>query len=111
AAGARGRLRRLRVAIAASAALALVVGLTVLPGTPSADAVDQWGYPTWSEVEAARGNVAAKDQQIQQIRGLIAQLESAAVNAQAEADQRAAEAIEAQRVYDEAVAVAQRLQE
>lgn len=111
ASGVRSRARRFRIAVAASATVAIVASLTVLPGTPSADAVDQYGYPTWSEVEAARGNVSAKDQQIEQIRGLIAQLESAAVNAQAEADQRAAEAIEAQRAYDEAVAVAQRLQE
>ncbi|WP_405218487.1 peptidoglycan DD-metalloendopeptidase family protein [Agrococcus sp. Ld7] len=109
--GARSRARRFRVAIAASAAVAIVGSLAVFPGAPSAVAVDQYGYPTWSEVEAARGNVSAKNQQIEQIRGLIAQLESAAVNAQTEADQRAAEAIEAQRAYDEAVAVAQRLQE
>lgn len=109
--GVRTSMRRLRIAIAASAAVATVVSLTVLPGAPSADAVDEYGYPTWSEVEAARGNVSSKNQQIEQIRGLIAQLEGAVVDAQAEADQRAAEAIEAQRAYDEAVAVAQRLQE
>ena len=109
--GVRARRRPLRVALAATAALATVVGMTVVPGASTAQAVDQYGFPTWSEVEAARGNVAAKDQQISEIRGLIAQLEDAAISAQAEADQRAAEAIEAQRVYDEAVAVAQRLQD
>lgn len=92
------------------AVVALVAALFV-PGAPSARAEDQYGYPTWAEVEAARGNVAAKDQQIQQIRGLIASLESAAVEAQAVSDQRAAEAVETQRRYDEAVAVAERLQD
>ncbi|WP_143143749.1 peptidoglycan DD-metalloendopeptidase family protein [Agrococcus sp. Marseille-P2731] len=107
----RSRARRLRIGIAASATVAIVVGLVVSPGTPRASAVDEYGYPTWSEVEAARGNVSAKNEQIGQIRTLIADLETAAANAQADSDQRAAEAIEAQRIYDEAVAVAARLQE
>ncbi len=105
------RWRRLRHALAASTAVAGMVLVIVVPGAPSADAVDDWGFPTWSEVEAARGNEAAKNQQIEQIRGLIAQLETDLQTAQALSDQRAAEAIEAQARYDEAVAVAQRLQE
>lgn len=105
------RWRRLRHALAASTAVAGMVLVIVVPGTPSADAVDDWGFPTWSEVEAARGNEAAKNQQIEQIRGLIAQLQTDLQTAQALSDQRAAEAIEAQSRYDEAVAVAQRLQE
>lgn len=104
-------LRALRHGLATTAAVASVVLVMVVPAAPRADAVDQWGYPTWAEVEAARGNVTAKNEQIQQIRSLISQLETEAANAQALSDQRAAEAIEAQRVYDEAVAVADRLQE
>lgn len=111
---AAARLRGFRRALVTGAAtLALVAGL-VVPGVPAAEAagaVDEYGFPTWAEVEAARGSVTAKNDQIRQIRALIAQLESDLVSAQDEADRRAAEAIEAQRVYDEAVAVAERLQE
>ena len=96
----RSRLRALRHGLATAAAVASLVLVMVVPGAPSANAEDQWGYPTWAEVEAARGNVTAKNAQIEQIRGLIAQLETEAVNAQALSDQKAAEAIEAQRVYD-----------
>lgn len=105
------RWRSLRFGIAATVAVGTLVAGVVTPGVPEAEAVDAWGYPTWSEVEAARGNVSAKNEQISQIRGLISQLESSLVEARAVADQRAAEAIEAQRVYDEAVAVADRLQQ
>lgn len=107
----RARWRGMRTGILATAAVAGLVATLVMPGVPQAQAEDQWGYPTWSEVEAARGNVDAKNQQIAEIRELIAQLESSLANARAEADRRAAEAIEAQRVYDEAVAVADRLQQ
>ncbi|SFS03930.1 Murein DD-endopeptidase MepM and murein hydrolase activator NlpD, contain LysM domain [Agrococcus baldri] len=105
------RGRRLRLGIAASLAVGAMLATLVTPGVPSAQAVDEYGFPTWAEVEAARGNVTAKNQQISDIRALIAQLETDAADAQALSDQRAAEAIEAQRVYDEAVAVAERLQE
>ncbi|WP_343918953.1 peptidoglycan DD-metalloendopeptidase family protein [Agrococcus citreus] len=101
----------MRHVLAASTAVAGMVLVILVPGTPSADAVDDWGFPTWSEVEAARGNEAAKNQQIEQIRGLIAQLQTDLESAQALSDQRAAEAIEAQARYDEAVAVAERLQQ
>lgn len=108
---ARSRWRRLRFGAAATVAAGAIVSTLIVPGVPQADAVDEYGFPTWAEVEAARGNVSAKNQQISEIRALISQLETDAVNAQALSDQRAAEAIEAQRVYDEAVAVAERLQE
>lgn len=106
--GARSRSRwsSLRFGMAATVAVGAMVATLIAPGVPRADAVDEYGFPTWAEVEAARGNVSAKNQQISEIRALISQLETDAVNAQALSDQRAAEAIEAQRVYDEAVAVA-----
>ena len=62
------RWRRLRRALATSAAVSGMVLVMVVPGTPSASAVDEYGFPTWAEVEAARGNEAAKGQQIEQIR-------------------------------------------
>lgn len=105
------RWRKLRTALAASTAVAGMVLVMVVPNAPAADAVDDWGFPTWAEVEAARGNEAAKNQQIQQIQGLIAQLETDLQSAQALSEQRAAEAIEAQTRYDDAVAVADRLQQ
>lgn len=105
------RRHRLRLGIAASVAVGALLATLVTPGVQQAEAADDWGFPTWAEVESSRGNVTAKNQQIEEIRGLIAQLESAAIAAQAESDRRAAEAIEAQRVYDEAAAVADRLQE
>ncbi|MGC5077387.1 peptidoglycan DD-metalloendopeptidase family protein [Agrococcus sp. DT81.2] len=107
------RGRGLRHALATSAAVAGMVLAMLVPGAPSASAgeVDEYGFPTWAEVEAARGDEAAKNQQIEQIRGLIAQLESDLANAQAVSEQKAAEAIAAQSSYDEQVAVADRLQE
>ncbi|GEK81126.1 M23 family metallopeptidase [Agrococcus baldri] len=105
------RWHRLRFGIAASVALGAMVATLVTPGVPQAEAVDEYGFPTWAEVEAARGNVTAKNQQINDIRALISRLETESANAQALSDQRAGEAIEAQRVYDEAVAVAERLQQ
>lgn len=108
ASSAGARLRR--IVATAAATLALVGGL-VVPGVPRAEAVDEYGFPTWAEVEAARSNAAAKDRQIDEIRGLIGRLQTELTNARALADQRAAEAVEAQRRYDEAVAVAERLQQ
>lgn len=108
--GARSRWSSLRFGMAATVAVGAMLATLIVPGVPQADAVDEYGFPTWAEVEAARGSVSAKNQQISEIRALIAQLETDAVDAQALSDQRAAEAIEAQRVYDEAVAVAERLQ-
>ncbi|QUW17740.1 peptidoglycan DD-metalloendopeptidase family protein [Agrococcus sp. Marseille-Q4369] len=110
---ARGRahLRGYRRAFATTVAVAALVVGFVVPVVPSAEAVDEYGFPTWAEVEQARGNEVAKNQQIADIRGLIGQLESELASARAFADQKAAEAIEAQRVYDEAVAVAERLQQ
>ena len=105
------RWRVLRRALATCAAVGGMVLVMVVPGTPGASAVDEYGFPTWAEVEAARGNEAAKGQQIEQIRGLIAQLETDLANAQAYSEQKAGEAIEAQTRYDEQVAVADRLQE
>ncbi|MCH1884078.1 M23 family metallopeptidase [Agrococcus sp. ARC_14] len=109
--GASARWRGLRLGVAATVAVGSIVASLIVPGIPQAEAVDEYGFPTWAEVEAARGNVNAKGEQINQIRALISQLETEAVNAQAESDRAAAAAIEAQRVYDEAVAVAERLQQ
>lgn len=105
------RWHSLHSRIAATVAIGAMLATLVAPGAPQAQAADEYGFPTWAEVEAARGNVDAKNQQIGEIRALIAQLESDAANAQALSDQRAAEAIEAQRVYDEAVAAAEGLQQ
>ncbi|ERG64010.1 hypothetical protein L332_06010 [Agrococcus pavilionensis RW1] len=103
--------RDARRAIATTLAVAALVVGFVVPGAPSAEAVDEYGFPTWAEVEQARGNEAAKNQQIADIRALIGQLESDLASARALADQKATEAIEAQGVYDQAVAVADRLQQ
>jgi murein DD-endopeptidase MepM/ murein hydrolase activator NlpD len=108
---ARSRWRSLQFGAAATVAIGALIATLITPGAPQAEAVDEYGFPTWAEVEAARGNVSAKDQQISEIRALISQLESDADTAQSLADQRAAEAIEVQRVYDEAVAAAERLQQ
>lgn len=107
----RSRWRNLRFVITAIVTVGAMSATLIAPGVPQAEAVDEYGFPTWAEVEAARGNVSAKDQQVREIRALIAQLETDAASAQALADERAAAAIEAQRVYDEAVAVADRLQQ
>lgn len=86
----RARLSQLRhsrtyLAIVVIAIAGLVSGVVV---TQSASATD---YPSWADVENARGNEAAKTAQIAQIQGLIAQLQAETEAAIAEATKKGEE--------------------
>ncbi|PPH39069.1 cell wall-binding protein [Rathayibacter sp. AY1E3] len=90
------RLGRLRGAALASAVVALVAGLLV--ATP-AQAVE---YPSWADVEAAKGDTAAAAAQVDRITSLIGDLQSEVASAQQLAQQRGDEHFAAQQAFDEA---------
>ncbi|AWR20740.1 MULTISPECIES: M23 family metallopeptidase [Aurantimicrobium] len=79
------RNSRTYLAIAVIAIAGLVSGVVV---SQSASATD---YPSWADVENARGNEAAKTAQIAQIQGLIAQLQAETEAAIAEATKKGEE--------------------
>jgi murein DD-endopeptidase MepM/ murein hydrolase activator NlpD len=79
------RNSRTYLAIAVIAIAGLISGVVV---TQSASAVD---YPSWADVENARGNEAAKTAQIAQIQGLIATLQAETEAAIAEATKKGEE--------------------
>lgn len=69
-----GRDRRAsRLAVATGASLALVLTTLVAPSAASAA-----GYPTWAQVEAAKGNAAATQAQVDLIDASLDSLEKAA---------------------------------
>lgn len=76
------RNSRTYLAIAVIAIAGLISGVVV---SQSASATD---YPSWADVENARGNEAAKTAQIAQIQGLIAQLQAETEAAIAEATKK-----------------------
>lgn len=78
----------------ASAVLALVSGLLV--ATP-AQAID---YPTWADVEAAKGDTAAAAAQVDRITSLISDLQTQVAAAQQLAQQRGDEHFAAQQAFD-----------
>jgi murein DD-endopeptidase MepM/ murein hydrolase activator NlpD len=67
-------------------------------------------YPSWSEVEQARGNEQAKQTEIRRITGLIDTLATAAADAEAIATQRSADYQQALDVLDTATGEAEALQ-
>ncbi|PYY65815.1 MULTISPECIES: M23 family metallopeptidase [unclassified Curtobacterium] len=71
---------RLRLAVT-GLALAGLVG-TVIADAPAAQAVT---YPTWDEVESARGKESAKQGQITEIKGIISDLNAKVAAAEAKA--------------------------
>ena len=79
------RNSRTYLAIAVIAIAGLISGVVV---SQSASATD---YPSWADVENARGNEAAKTAQIAQIQGLIAQLQAQTEAAIAEATKKGEE--------------------
>ncbi|MBF4463133.1 MULTISPECIES: M23 family metallopeptidase [unclassified Rathayibacter] len=90
------RLARLRSAALGSAVVALLAGLLV---ASPAHAVD---YPSWDDVEAAKGNTAAAADQVEKITSLVQNLQSEVAAAQQLAQQRGAEYFAAQQAFDEA---------
>lgn len=95
--GAQLRLRRL---FAMVGVLSLLIAGTVVG--QSADAAFATSYPSWSDVQAARNSVAAKEAEIKRLDSLLASLESAVTSAQALAIQKGDEYQAAQQKADEA---------
>lgn len=90
------RLGRLRTTALLSAAVALVAGLLV---ASPAQAVE---YPTWEDVEAAKGDTAAAAAQVENITSLIADLQTEVASAQQLAQQRGEEYFAALDAFDTA---------
>lgn len=104
------RASRLAITVAAAAVIGLFAS-TAVPASVQAQETDEYGYPTWGEVERARGNEATKEQQIKEIRELINTLEEEAEEAARVAEQRMLEAQQAEELYLDAMANAELLQE
>jgi murein DD-endopeptidase MepM/ murein hydrolase activator NlpD len=90
------------------AALLTAIGLLLGVGIPSAQAAEE--YPTWSEVQAARGNEQATVDQVTRITSLIDGLASEVEEANAVALQRADEHQAAIDAVDEATGKLEALQ-
>ena len=88
------RLGRLRSTALASAALALVAGLLVATPAQAAE------YPTWADVEAAKGDTQAAAAQVENITSLIAGLQDEVAAAQELAQKRGEEYFTAQEAFD-----------
>ncbi len=86
------------------------IGLLAGPTVVSAPVQAAEDYPSWSEVEQARGNEQAKQAEITRITGLIDSLATAATDANAVAATRSSEYEEAVDVLDTATGKAERLQ-
>lgn len=99
--------QRHRALIAGGAVLALVLMAPIVQPTSQAAAVE---YPSWSEVEQARQDEAAKQAQIAQIAALIADLDRLVEEGQRLQERRAAAYEKAQGALDEATFDAGRLQ-
>ena len=102
------RAPRARRALAIAATLAVLVTGTILGQTAeSAWAKD---YPSWSDVQAARNNVAAKEAELRRLDGLLAGLAVDVTTTQAIAVQKGNEFSAAQQKYDEGVLKSNELQ-
>ncbi|MGW4929868.1 M23 family metallopeptidase [Agromyces sp. NPDC004153] len=99
----RHRVRHVMAGI--SIAAFALVGAIAVPASAQAAA-----YPTWDELQAAKANTAAGAAAVQQITGLIAQLETNVQVTRAEAELRTDELIVAQQKFDDAVARADQIQ-
>lgn len=71
-------------------------------GGPLLPAFGEAGYPSWDDVQRARGNEAAKSGEITRIEGLIRGLEQRVASANALAEQRAGEYLVAVEEYENA---------
>jgi len=87
-----------RRAVAVLSALALVAGL----GLASSPAAPAWAatYPSWDDVQAARGNQAAKEAEITNLEQLLAQMQADLEAKRQEAVDRGDELADAQLAYD-----------
>ncbi|MFB9641542.1 M23 family metallopeptidase [Agromyces lapidis] len=97
-------LVRRTLAGAALIALALVGSVAVPQGAYAAD------YPSWDEVEQAKADTAAGAAAVEQIVGLIGELEANVERTRIEAQRRTDELLVAQQKYDDAVRKAEQIQ-
>lgn len=86
-------------------------GAYAISGAPIARAVDEYGFPTWEEVEAARANEAAKGAEISRIQGLIADMRNQVAETQAIADQAGDEFYAAQQAFQNQQRIAKDLEQ
>ena len=84
--------------------MALIGAVAVPAGAQAAT------YPTWDELQAAKANTAAGAAAVEQITGLIAQLETNVAVTRAEAERRTDELMVAQQKFDDAVLRADQIQ-
>jgi hypothetical protein len=100
----RSRARRFALSTASATVVALVVaGVVVAPQQASA-------VPSWSEVQAARGNAAATKKQVQQITASLDQLQTKAAGLSQRAIDADAANARAQGALQQATAAASTLQ-
>ena len=110
AANAVSRTGTVRSRVLAAAVIIALAGTATIAGQADdrAWAVD---YPSWSDVQAARGNEAAKQAEVARIVSLISQLGQQVAEADALAVQRGNEYQAAQQAFDEAAFKADQLQQ
>ena len=89
---------------------ALVILATLVTLTLTSNAATAAEYPSWSEVEQARNDEAAKQSQIQEIAALISELELQVMQGQQIQERRAGVYEKAQATLDEATFAADQLQ-
>ncbi|MDF0512503.1 peptidoglycan DD-metalloendopeptidase family protein [Agromyces sp. H3Y2-19a] len=89
---------------------ALLVSVAVVGAVASPQAAFAADYPTWDEVEQAKADTAAGAAAVEEIEGLIGQLEVNVAETRAEAERRTDDLMVAQQKYDDAVTKAARIQ-
>jgi len=104
--------RRSALALAGIGAAAIGVGLgaTGAPGTAFGLTYNPADYPSWDDVERAKGNEASKAAEIRRLEEMIAQLTRRVEETRAAAEQAANEYYTAQQQYYEAAYRADELQ-
>lgn len=95
--------RRNRILTAVMVTSVLLGGTVASQSALAAPATD---YPSWSQVQAARANTAAKASEVASLTALIARLQSNVATTQADADAKGALAQKAQLKYDTAAQIA-----
>lgn len=86
-------------------------GASAFATAPRAWAVDEYGFPTWEEVEAARANEAAKGVEISRIQGLIADMQQRVAETQAIANRAGDEFYVAQQAFQDQQRAAEDLEQ
>jgi murein DD-endopeptidase MepM/ murein hydrolase activator NlpD len=94
--------------LATLAIIAMVAGGAIVGQT--SDAAWAASYPSWADVQNARGNESAKKAQIAKLEALLAQLEANVASTQAESERKGQEYYDAQLAYDAAAYKAEQLQ-